>query len=55
MMEGEEIQGELLVQQRAMAEKVALLQEVEERNNKINLLFNDMRLMVEGEQWDPAQ
>lgn len=44
----EKIHHGAILQQRAMADKAALLQEIEQRNNKIKLHFQDMRIMVQG-------
>lgn len=43
------------MERRIMAEKAALLREIEEKNNKINQLYNEMGEMVGGEQHDQIQ
>lgn len=40
------------MQQRINAEKAALLKEIEEKNNKINKLYNEMGEIVGGDQHD---
>jgi t-SNARE complex subunit (syntaxin) len=51
-MENEEFEGEIFIQERINAEKAALLREIEEKNNKINLLYQGMGELVGGEQRD---
>jgi hypothetical protein len=52
LIESDEVHGEVILQQRINAEKAALLREIEEKNNKINQLYNEMGDLVGGEQRD---